>query len=66
MYNAVRLKKVLIGQPIKYNPEIEIVEMRKIICGYLKNEITNLALTLPAHEVVQYVNKGRRKNPKSK
>ena len=66
MYNAVRLKKVLIGKPIKFDPEVQIDKMRKIICDYLKNEITNLALTLPSHEVVQYVNKGRRKNPKSK
>ncbi len=66
MYNAVRLKKVLIGKPIKFDPEVQIDEMRKIICDYLKNEITNLALTLPSHEVVQYANKGRRKNPKSK
>lgn len=66
MYNAVRLKKVLIGKPIKYSPEIPAEEMRKAICIYLKNEITSLALSLPSHEVVQYTNKGRSKNPKSK
>ncbi len=66
MYNAVRLKKVLLGKPIKYDPNIEINEMRQIICDYLKNEITQLALSLPSHEVVAYVNKGRKHNPKSK
>ena len=66
MYNAVRLKKILFGKPIKFDPQIPIVEMRKMICNYLKDEITNLALSLPSHEVVQYVNKGRKKNPISK
>ena len=66
MYNAVRLKKVLFGNPIKYDPNINVEELRKNICDHLKTEITNLALSLPAHEVVQYVNEGRKKNPISK
>lgn len=66
MYNAVRLKKVLFGKPITYVPSIGIEKMRKKVCDYLKNEITNLALTLPSHEVVQYLNKGRKNNPRSK
>ena len=66
MYNAVRLKKVLLGKPIKYDPNIPIEGMRKMINDYLKNEITNLALSLPSHEVVPYLNKGRKYNPKSK
>lgn len=66
MYNAVRLKKVLFGKPIEYNPELPSDEIKKQICKYLKEEITKLALSLPSHEVVQYSNEGRRKNPKSK
>ncbi len=66
MYNAVRLKKVLLGTPIKFDSDSPIEEERNRICDYLKKEITNLALSLPSHEVVQYVNKGRRKNPISK
>ena len=66
MYNAVRLKKVLFGNPIKYNPNIPIEELRKLICDHLKTEITNLALSLPPHRVVQYVNTGRKNNPLSK
>ena len=31
MYNAVRLKKVLLGKPIKFDPNIPIDEMRFII-----------------------------------
>lgn len=66
MYIAVRIKKVLFGKPINYNPNIPIEEMRKTINTYLKNEITNLALSLPAHKVVHYSNTGRKNNPLSK
>ncbi len=66
MYNAVRLKKVLFGSPIKYDPNVSSEEMKKIICDYLKKEITKMAISLPKHEVIQYTNKGRRKNPMSK
>lgn len=66
MYNAVRLKKVIFGKPIVYNPNIEIAENRKLITEYLKDEITNLALSLPPHKVVQYLNKGKKNNPISK
>lgn len=66
MYNAVRLHKVLLGKPIKYDPNIPIDEMRKIINDYLKKEITSLALSLPPHKVVQFVNNGRKNNPISK
>lgn len=66
MYNAAKLKKVVIGKPIKYNPNIPIDEQRKIICDYLKEEITNLALELPVHRVVPYSNIKRRAYQKSK
>lgn len=66
MYNAVRLKKVILGKPITFDPNIPIEQMRLMICDYLKTEITNLALSLPSHKVVQYANKGRKHNPKSK
>lgn len=66
MYNAVRLKKVVFGKPIVFNPNLEIEESRKVICNYLKEEITNIAVELPSHEVVQFLNKGRKNNPRSK
>lgn len=66
MYNAVRLKKVLIGKPIEFDPTLDIEESKKNICNYLKEEITKLALSLPSHEVVQFTNRGRKKNPRSK
>ena len=66
MYNAVRLKKIVFGNPIVFNPNLEIEQSRKEICKYLKDEITNLAVELPSHEVVQFLNKGRKNNLRSK
>lgn len=65
MYNAVRLKKVLIGKPIKFNPDNEISTERKRINDYLKQEITNLAKSLPIHIVVPYSNIKKKEYPKS-
>ncbi len=66
MYNAVALKKVLLGKPIEYDPTISIEQNRQNICHYIKEEITQLALSLPRHRVVQYANKGKKNNPMSK
>ena len=41
-------------------------EQRKIICDYLKQEITNEALNLPKHKVVPYDNLSKKDYPYSK
>ena len=56
MYNAVKLKKVIIGKPIKFDHNLDIEEQKREICGYLKNEITKMAKELPEHRVVPYLN----------
>jgi hypothetical protein len=56
VYNSGKLKKVVIGKPIKYDPNINIDEQRKIICDYLKEQITAMAKDLPEHYVVPYDN----------
>lgn len=56
MYNAATIKTIVFGTPIKYNPLIDMKEQRKIICEYLKQEITKLAKELPVHKVVPYKN----------
>lgn len=66
MYNAVKLKTVAFGKPIVYDPEIPMDEQRKIICEYLKAEITALAKTLPRHKVVPYLNVGAKNYPYTK
>ena len=66
MYHAVSLKKIVLGKPIKFDPNDSIENQRKIICDYLKNEITKLALELPAHRVVPYENIPKKKQKFSK
>lgn len=66
MYNAPRLKKVVFGKPIKYNPDLNIDEQKIIISAYLKDEITKMAKELPKHKVVCYSNVGRKKYVYSK
>lgn len=56
MYVAPRLKKVYIGQGVRYNHENSIDQERKRICDYLANEITRIARELPEHVVVPYRN----------
>jgi len=66
MYIAPNLKTVCYGKPIKYNASLPIEEQRKIICDYLKEQITELATNLPIHTVVPYANISKKKYPKSK
>lgn len=56
MYNAAKIKKIVLGKPIKYDPNIDINEQRKIICDYLKEEITRIAKELPRHKVIPFKN----------
>lgn len=66
MYNAAKLKKARFGNPIKYDSTIPIEEQRKIICDYLKKEITLLGESFPLHKVVPFnnINKKDYKNNK--
>lgn len=66
MYNCAELKKVVIGKPIKYNANIKHEEQIEPICTYLKEEITNLAKTLPVHTVIPFLNVEKEKYPLSK
>lgn len=66
MYNAPELKTVIFGKPIYYSPEIPLEEQRTIICGYLKNEITALAKSLPVHTVVPFDNVPKNEYRKSR
>lgn len=66
MYIAPRLKTVVFGKPIKYNPNIDMAKQRVEICDYLKNEITALAKSLPKHKIVVYDNVGRKNYKYSK
>ena len=56
LYIAPRLKKMVLGAPIRFDPEKPIDQERRRVCGYLKAEITAMAEALPRHVVVPYRN----------
>lgn len=56
LYIAPKLKTMYLGKPIRFCPDNPMEEERRRICGYLMNEITNMACALPEHTVVPYNN----------
>jgi len=56
LYVCPKLKRLMIGKPILYNPEANIREEKDRICNYLMDEITETAYSLPRHKVVPYPN----------
>ncbi len=63
MYVAPALKKVYLGKPIAYDPDENMDTQRQKICDYLMDEITEIAVNLPPHQVVQYPNISRKYYP---
>lgn len=53
-YTCQDLRKVLIGEPIAYDPEIPWPKQKKDIAEYLENQIKNLADSLPEHKLIIY------------
>lgn len=56
VYIAPTIHSVYIGKPIKYNADNNIKDERRRICDYLKNKITELAVSAPKHKIVPYNN----------
>ena len=56
MYIAPRLKKMILGTPIRFRTDVPIADERKRICEYLMTEITDIACALPEHIVIPYRN----------
>lgn len=54
MYIAPKLRKMYIGEPVRFCPERPMDEERERICKYLMDEITRIACSLPEHTVVPY------------
>ncbi len=54
LYVCQPLKKVLIGEPIAYNPDIHINKQKNDICLYLENAIKELGDSLPEHKIIVY------------
>ncbi len=56
MYLAPSLKKMVLGKPVFFDPEAPIKEERSRIAQELMDAVTGLALSLPRHKVVPYLN----------
>lgn len=54
VYTCQSLRKVLIGTPISYDPEIPIKKQKNDICKYLEGQIKELGDSLPEHRIVVY------------
>ncbi|MBR2916487.1 MAG: hypothetical protein IKC07_02655, partial [Clostridia bacterium] len=65
LYITPKLKKMYLGQPIKFSAEASIEEERRRICDYLMNEITEIACSLPKHIVIPYRNIPKRMYPEN-
>ena len=55
-YVCPKLRRISFGEGIEYNPNFSLEEERERISTYLKNQITALAISLPEHKVVPYLN----------
>ena len=60
LYIAPKLKKMYLGKPVYFSPDMPMEEQRQKICSYLMDEITRIAVNLPRHIVVPYPNIAKR------
>ena len=65
MYLAPRLNKVYYGKPTRFNSSADINEERARICKYLMDEITHIAVSLPEHTVVPYLDIRKKDYPRN-
>lgn len=63
LYIAPRLKKMVLGKPIRFCAANPHDEERRRICSYLMEQITALACAQPKHTVVPYRNIPKRLYP---
>ena len=63
MYIAPRLKKMILGAPIRFNPEAPFKQESERICTCLMDEITRIAVQQPRHVVVPYPNMPKKDYP---
>lgn len=66
LYIAPDLKKMYLGEPIRYRAEEPMARERERICRYLIEEITHIACALPEHTVVPYRNIPKKLYPSNK
>lgn len=56
MYIAPKMKKICLGEPVRFDASAPMDTERSRICNYLMDEITAIAEALPTHTVVPYRN----------
>ncbi len=56
LYVCPALKKIVLGEGVRYDPGAPPADERAWICGLMKERITALAEALPVHTVVPYRN----------
>lgn len=64
-YLAPRLRKLVIGKPVRFDPSAPIEDERRRICAAMADAITDLAEALPPHTVVPYRNIPKRDYPRN-
>lgn len=62
MYNAATLKTVIFGKPIKFDSTKPVEEQNTKVLNYLKEELTKIALSLPRHKVIPFLNRCSKKD----
>ena len=65
LYIAPKLKKMVLGRPIRFQGTAPIARERKRICRDLMEQITLLACQLPEHTVIPYRNIRKRDYPRN-
>lgn len=63
MYIAPKLKKMILGVPLIFDPEAPYDQECRRICNHLMQEITRIAVSLPRHIVVPYANIPKKEYP---
>lgn len=66
MYIAPALKKMYLGEPIRFDPSAPMDLERRRICDHLMAQITQIACELPPHRVVPYRNIPKKDYPMNK
>ncbi len=66
LYIAPNLKKMYYGKPITFRVSNPMETERRRICDYLMEGITQVAVNLPEHTVVPYLNISRKLYPSNK
>ena len=66
MYIAPALKKMYLGRPVRFDPDAPMDLERERIRAYLMDTITQMAVELPRHRVVPYLNVPKKQYPYSR